>query len=388
MHYCLLSIIELVRRSPIKSLYLSEKLTSKYRILFVTLGLLVLFLRCGIHPGGGVDMVLPAVMHFPKPVSVVSEGVLPIAFLKLLHVQTLGQWTLFFLAITLLFAVSILWLISGQEKKWRTLLLVGFIFSPVTFELLNNVGIGDIFTIIGWLLFLSRKKTFLWVAGIVIVSFTNTPQTPISVFMIFLYYLANHQEWLKIRLLSLASVSIPGYLAIEVWLRANHVTGFIDPSKSLINFLGDSAYQFFVHAPNSFFSCYGIFWIPILLYVFSASAKRRYLLFISLVVIPLFFAVVVVDATRVFTNLVFPIALLAISSYFKSLDANDLKKQELLWILFACSSPINWYGAGLFHKPFTGYMGILREILSHHSDCLLSNLTALQRDACLILKKF
>jgi len=355
--------------------------------MLVVFGLGALFLRCGIHPGGGVDMLLPAVLRFPKPVSVVSEAVLPISILRVLHIKSLAQWTILFLILTLALAIAFLWIISNKERKWRNLLLIGFIFSPVTFELLNNVGIFDIFTILGWFLFLSRKSKSRWILGVILLSFTNTPQVPISVLILVIYYIANREMWLRTRLITLAIVSIPGFLFVELWLRINGVTGFVDPSKNLLNFLGDSAYQFFTHFPNSLFSCYGVFWAPILLYIFSASGFRRFLLFSSLILIPLFFAIVVVDATRVFTNLVFPVACLAINSYFKSLDAESLRNQEPIWILVSIFAPINWYGAGLFHRPFTGYLGIWNEVIKPHSNCLGSNLTSLQRDACLFFKQ-
>jgi hypothetical protein len=358
--------------------------------MFVLLGFLCIFLRCGIHPGGGVDMMLPSLLQFPKPISVMSEDIFPLAILKLSHVHTQIQWTLFFLVLTLTAAASILWLISGKDNKWRNLLFVAFVFSPVTFELFNTVGTVDLFTILGWLFFLNRRSKYLWILGIIMVAFTNTPQVPFSVVMIFLFYVAKPISWLKTRLMVLCLVSIPGYLMIEIWLRSNKAYGFLEPGQGLISWphILQSGYQFFVHLPNSFFSCYGIFWAPIILFIFSYNGHSRILMLISLLIIPLFFAIIVEDATRVFTNLTFAIAYLAIESYFNSFSSENLQKQEQLWILFACFFPLNWYGAGLFHKPFTGYLGIFRDLTLNTSHCLGAKLTSLQRDACQVLNSF
>jgi len=349
-------------------------------------------MRCGLHPGGlgggNGGVVLPALLSFPKPMGIYSEDIVPLSLLKLLQIQSLAIFTLFHLVLTLIFCFTVLFLISGQQKKWRTILLFGCVFSPVAFELLNLIGIGDIYTIIGWCLFLIPDSKYLWIAGVILVSFSNTPQTPISVVILAIYYFANPSHIPLNRLVTLACTSIPGYLAVEAWLRFNHQSGFINGNgQALLSFLSDSSFQFLQHMPNSIISCYGIFWVPIVLYILESKGLRMIYLTTSLILIPLFFSIVVVDATRVFTNLVFPAAVLAMTAYFKTRTNEQLDAQGKIYILFALFSPINYYYAGIFIKPFQGYFTMFKVGLFHH-NCTNPVLTSLQRAACRYIQSF
>lgn len=370
----------------LRNSFKADQLQTRDRFWFTLLGMFLLLMRCGLHPGGlgggNGGAVLPALLSFPKPMGVFSEGIVPLSLLKILQIHTLAVFTLFHLVLTLIFCFTVLFKISGQQKKWRSLLLFGCIFSPVAFELLNLIGIPDIYTIIGWCLFLIPDSKYLWFVGVILVSFTNTPQTPISVVILIIYYFANPTHIPLNRLVTLACTSIPGFLAVEAWLRFNHQSGFINGNgHGLLSFLSDSGFQFIQHMPNSLVSCYGIFWIPIVLYLFDSRGLRMIYLTTSLILIPLFFSVVVIDATRVFTNLVFPAAVLAVTAHFKSRTDEQLNIQRRIYILIALFSPINYYYAGIYIKPFQGYLTLFRNGFFHH-NCANPFLTSIQQSAC------
>jgi hypothetical protein len=78
-------------------------------------------MRCGLHPGGlgggNGGAVLPALLSFPKPMGIFSEGIAPLSLLKILQIHTLAVFTLFHLVLTLIFSFIVIFKISGQEKN-------------------------------------------------------------------------------------------------------------------------------------------------------------------------------------------------------------------------------------------------------------------------------
>ena len=318
-----------------------------------------------ILAGGGV--ILQTMEAWPKPVSVVSVGVVPLCVMKFLHVHSYFGWFVWHFIFTTLLFFIIFWNISKLPKRWRNLSAVGIIFSPIAYELMNLISDPGLFLIIGWLLFLFSNQKIVYIIGILILSLTNAPETVIASVILSIYYLANPNQNLFKKIKTLIGISVPIFITLEIWLSVNHVTGFLTGKPG--GYIVWSASQFLSNMPNSLYSCYGVFWLPIVLYIYQSRAKRRFYLLFALVFAPLFWAITVNDATKVFVAVAFPVAVMAIIDFFKNMNDEKMNSQYLVWLLLPVCSPVNYWYANEFIQPFADYKSLFHLFFMKTGNC-------------------
>jgi hypothetical protein len=365
------------------------------RVTFVVIGNLIIFFKYGFNMGGSGGVTLPALLEFPRVENIVSISILPLTLYKLIGINSMAQIIMFNFIITILFTSYIFWKIGAQPTTHRLLLLAGVIASPVTMELANLIGIFDLFTIIGWYLYLTSKSSLTLYSGILLVCFSDPPQVPFSCLLLFLFSIANPKLIDRKKLSRLTLISIPSYVLLEIWLALNDASGFLNQNGggdlfgvSTKDFLINSTFEFIKNMPNSLFSIYGLFWVPILLFIFRLKNLNMILSFLSLILIPVFLAVIFIDSTRVATNIAFPIAAIATIEFFKSYPINQISKQSKIWFTLALFYPVNYYYAGLFVTPFSGYLTMFNIIISENGNCATNVFTPDQQEICSILLRY
>ena len=370
-----------------------DKSSSINRIIFTVLGNVLIISKFGLNTGGDGGVTLPALLEFPKVDGVASVSILPLTILKLFQVNSLPELALFHLILTLAFSSLVFWKISCQHSSVRLLLLAAVIGAPVTIELLNLVGIFDLFTIIGWYLYLISKNNWSLVFGILFISLSDPPQVPFSCLLLYLFSVGNPTLIDKSKLIKLSFFSITSYMLIELWLSLNNASGFLNQNggyelfgTDTKSFLLNSTFEFVRNMPNSLISIYGLFWIPVLLFVINLKREQIIWSLSSLILIPVFLAVIFIDSTRVATNIAFPIVVVASFNYFKSISEYQLRSQGLVWFLLALFYPVNYYYAGIFINPFAGYLSLIQIIFNVDSNCITDVFTPTQQEICKNLK--
>jgi hypothetical protein len=363
------------------------------QIKFISIALFFCLLRNGINFGGDGGSVVPALNSFPNPVNITSESIFPLVFLRCLGLHSLGSVCVVQFVATIIFFIVIFWKISNLKNRIAIASLI--VVSPVSFELLNLIGIFDLYSIIGWCVFLFSRSRKAWLLGAIIVSFSNPAQVPITAVLIFFYSLVNENSIRKEKVVGIISISWVAFIGTEVWLTVEKVPGFMTQhgGKSIFGvdtktFLLHSSYQFLSHLPNSAFSCYGIFWIPIILFVFSYNRWRRLVMLGILIMVPLILSIIFVDGTRIFTNLVFPVAVLALISQVRHILSKENIDLQRFWIMVPIFFPINYYYAGEFIRPFSGDLYLLKSVLSHTPECSSSVLGSAQQAVCSGINRF
>ena len=387
----------IIIRSNLKFKSLFYKVYSRIpiRVAYVVIGNLIIFFKYGFNTGGSGGVTLPALLEFPRVENIVSISLLPLTIYKLIGVNTMAQIIMFNFVITILFTSYIFWKIGAQSTTYRLLLLAGVIASPVTMELTNLIGIFDLFTIIGWCLYLISKSSLALYSGILLICFSDPPQVPFSCLLLFLFSIANPKLIDSKKLLRLTLISIPSYLLLEIWLKLNGASGFLNQNgggdlfgASTKDFLINSASEFIKNMPNSLFSIYGLFWVPILLFISRLKNLNMVLSFLSLILIPVFLAFIFIDSTRIATNIAFPIAAIATIEFFKAYPINQISKQGKIWFTLALFYPVNYYYAGIFINPFSGYLTMFNIIISEDGNCATNVFTPDQQEICSILIRY
>ena len=365
------------------------------RAAYVVIGNLIIFFKYGFNTGGSGGVTLPALLEFPRVENIVSISILPLTVYKLIGINSMAQIIMFNLIITILFTSYIFWKIGAQPTTYRLLLLAGVIACPVAMELTNLIGIFDLFTIIGWYLYLTSKSSLALYSGILLVCFSDPPQVPFSCLLLYLFSIANPRLIDNKKLLRLALISIPSYVLLEIWLKLNSASGFLNQNGggdlfgvSTKDFLINSAFEFIKNMPNSLFSIYGLLWVPILLFIFTLKNLNMVLSFLSLILIPVFLAVIFIDSTRIATNIAFPIAAIATIEFFKAYPINQISKQGIIWFTLALFYPVNYYYAGGFVNPFSGYLTLFNIIISENGNCATNVFTPDQQEICSALIRF
>lgn len=371
----------------------NTKLNLMHRLLFIFFANILIITKFGINTGGDGGVTLPALLAFPEVDSVASISVLPLAVLKLFQVNTLSELALFHLTLTLMFSSFIFWKISGLQIHLRLLLLASVIGAPVTIELLNLIGIFDLFTIIGWYFYLVSKNNTSLIFGIIFISLSKPEHAPFACLLLFIFHIGNPYLVDKSKLIKLSIFAFPSYICIEIWLKLNNSSGFLNHNggyelfgTDTKNFLIGSTFEFARNMPNSFISIYGLFWIPIILFIIKLKRNQILWSTTALVVIPVFLSVIFIDSTRIATNIAFPIVAIATYSYFAGFTELQLKSQGKLWLLLAIFYPVNYYYAGIFINPFSGYLTLFRTVLNVNSSCITDVFTPTQQEICSNLK--
>ncbi len=365
------------------------------RVAYIVIGNLIIFFKYGFNIGGSGGVTLPALLEFPRVENIVSISIFPLTVYKLIGINSMAQIIMFNFIITILFTSYIFWKIGSQSTTYRLLLLAGVIASPVTIELTNLIGIVDLFTIIGWCLYLTSKSSLALYSGILLVCFSDPPQVPFSCLLLYLFSIANPKLIDSKKLLRLTIISIPSYILLEIWLNLNNAAGFLNQNGggdlfgvSTKDFLINSTFEFVKNMPNSLFSIYGLFWVPILLFIFTLKNLNMVLSLLSLILIPVFLAVIFIDSTRIATNIAFPIAVIATVEFFKAYPLNQISKQGKIWFTIAIFYPVNYYYAGVFVTPFSGYLTLFNIINSENGDCTTNVFTPDQQEICSLLVRF
>jgi hypothetical protein len=341
--------------------------------LIITIWVII---RNGLRISGPGELGLESLQLFPKARYYVSESFGPLIIGKIFQLNTWQRWSNFYLIITLLFMFFGIFLLISKLNKAGVLLSIVFSVSPIATTILAQVGHYDLFTIIGWLVYIVAfriNKKFLRIAGLTIAISGNPTQSLISIIcLLLLSKVYECKTDLKILTKDFLYTLI-FFGVVQSWLIYYEVS-----SRLLILplYIAKSSTYLLQTFPNSIASMYGIFWIFIFYSVFIINDRNKKIQFsFSAVILPFLATTLAVDGTRVFACVSFPILLylLQVNKNWNLLQ--KISKDELLRKLLIIAFlfyPLNFVLVGQFYQPYSELVQPLAKVVLNYDQWFYS----------------
>lgn len=319
--------------------------------------LLWTILRNGIRIQGPGELGLKAAEAFPKASYYVSESFGPLLIAKLFGLDTAFKWSTVYLVSTLLLIFcAYFWSIKHFNSVGLVVILF-FSVSPYSINLLNQIGHYDLFTISGWLIYfyaLQKKKRTLNIIGLLVAISGNPEQALLSTVSLYILSTIEGDEVTKKKFRNDLVIALCLFILIQFWLIYFGAGGRV--LLVVLYFVKSTSY-FLINFPNSVTSLYGIFWLPIIYYIFTLNFKTHKIkAVLSLILIPMIATALAVDGTRIFSCISLPMLLFLIYSkkYEAILRIVSSKKISLnLIISFCIFFPFTYILVGYSYEPYS-----------------------------------
>jgi hypothetical protein len=276
------------------------------KILLSVLWLMLMVIRSGLHFYNPPPILIETVKQFPEPVSFGSGNVIPALIFHILEVNSEFRWKIFSSALTATVFLTIILTIQFRTGKLRNLYSAFAISTPAFTLLAGNIGIWDIFPLIFWLLFFFGPLKFRS-ASVWLLMLSSPEQGLVSLIAIWFLEKSLGKSFTNNQTKKYLLHSAVIIAVLNVWILSNRV-----PSRGWLlikNFLG-SAEVFISSFPNLFLSGYGPAWLIFLFFAFKLNVNSRFLLFVSVVVIPTVFTILTLDGSRVFIMVSIPLVII------------------------------------------------------------------------------
>lgn len=359
---------------------LSDFLSSKNTLtwsLFQTFVITIwTILRNGVRISGPGELGLESLKIFPEAKYYVSESFGPLIIGKIFQLNTWHRWSNFYLAITLLTLFFSIFFLIIKLHQIGLLISIAISVSPVATTILAQIGHYDLFTILGWMIYIFAFKTnrrFLQITGLTIAISGNPTQSLISIICIFLLSkIYERKVDQKIFIKDFLFVLFL-YGVIQVWLILYEVSGrFLILPLYIVK---SSAYLLQTF-PYSISSMYGILWIFIFYCLFMIKDMNKKMQFgIAAIAIPFLATLLAVDGTRVFACISFPIFLYLLQidknwSFFEKINRNvNVKKIFIASCLFY---PVNFVLVGQIYQPYADLVTPLAKVVADYEEWFYS----------------
>ena len=317
--------------------------------------------RNGIRIQGPGELGLSALQYFPTARYYVSESFGPLLFGKIFGLNNSFRWSSLYLVLTLTTIYMAYFFALKNFGKLGFLYSLAFSISPYIITLLQQIGHYDYFTIVGWLIYylgFYNKNNLLKYIGLTIAASGNPEQALLSVISIYLICRYKSNAELQKEIKSHVAYVLLLFIFIQVWMTWYGASGRL---FLVVLYLIKSTTFFLQTFPNSYTSLYGIFWLPIIFYLFQTSNKFSKLL--PIVIIPLLATILAVDGTRIFSCVSLPILLfLIVNGEFDDLLSIVIKSRDafILFLAICLFFPFSYVLVGANMEPF----GHLRSIFS------------------------
>ena len=321
-------------------------------IKFTLLLTVLIILKNGIHPIGTdwIEWVYLASANFPEATNYLSNSVLPMYISSLLEYPTHLIWWVIFTLLTVSFYIFLfirIKVIYGLNYK---IALLCFLTFPFTYTPLYYIGHYDLLTIFGAILAgLTRRKTFV-ILGVCFAAGANPEQALVTSLCVALLSIGTKLKWHRFVAIVWFSCSVLSLAMLRLFVgqpdtgnRIEIITGQIE--SVFLNSLG------LIHI--LIFSVFGSGWIVLYLLGFREVSKTRNFIVISAVaIIPVTFAILILDHTRVGVAVgALPLIIFLkhylTPEFFNLLNSRYLKPKHLLFLVLFTPSIVVDVGGNL-----------------------------------------
>lgn len=273
----------------------------------VTLILLVLTVKVGldIELRNIQEAYLPGSLEFPEPVGYISASFGQVIFAWGLGIESTTTWVVAHLLLTVLALILIAVLVSRNDQIPRGYLILVVTAATSTSTVLLSLGKYDVLTFLGAALLVLARSNWMAAVGAVVMASGNPEQAVLgSIALAVLTYLEPFRQYRTRAFVSLA-VSISAWLLVQIWF----LSAGLDLGRlSLIPvFLGESLSNFLVSPLGEMWSWLGAGWFVALPALLLIDKRSRWVLLISLILIPASATLVTADGARVFGAISLPV---------------------------------------------------------------------------------
>ena len=218
--------------------------------------------------------------------------------------------------------------LNNEDSRIAILLLIT---SPLAVVLYNNQGRHDALMILGSVLlgFLGRNVWTAVVAALIMIG-ANPEQAVLATLILFACtFTETFRSWRKGAIVAFAT-STTAFVILSFWAQASGIGSRASYIKSLF---GNSIYGFVSNFSLSLYAGFGILWILVAYFVVQQDRKRKLLLFVFLIGLPLVFTMITLDQTRVFVGVTAAITT-ALAIQIAPEIAADLRRIGITNVLF------------------------------------------------------
>jgi hypothetical protein len=266
---------------------------------FYSVLLIIVLMKNGIHPIGSdwISWVYKAGQDFPEPTSYLSYSLIPVMLSKLFAFPGYLTWWVFFAILTILFYFYIYLSIrrlAGQNSKK---IFIVFFSLSLAVSPLYYIGHYDLFTIFaGVLAATTRSKSVVFIAALFAVG-ANPEQAMITSLCVLFFAYSTNEQFSKFIARTWTVVSFVSYVLIKLLIGQGDVGSRL---RIIPTQMKDVSLDSLGKLNFILFSVFGVGWIFIIIgFAVINKIKNSKLIVLSSVVVPVLFAIVILDRTRV-----------------------------------------------------------------------------------------
>ena len=270
---------------------------SDINFYIVLLGLVIL--KNGLHPIGSewISWVYTAGRSYPEPVNYLSYSLIPVLLSKILMFPTYLIWWLFFTMLTVLFYIYIFFtlkkLAGSNSKKY---FIIFFTFT-LSVSPLYYLGHYDLFTIFaGILAATTKRKSMVFLAAVIAVG-ANPEQAMLTSICVFIFSFYTKDAFDIFIARTWTVISLTSYFIFRLIIGQGEDGSRL---KIILHQMKEISLDSAGKINFIVFSVFGVGWFFIILGCsFLKNNSKFQLLLLSSIFIPIFFAVSILDRTRV-----------------------------------------------------------------------------------------
>lgn len=275
--------------------------------LQITLVFVVLLVKVGldIELRNIQEAYLPGSLEFPEPVGYISASFGQVIFAWGLGLESTTTWVVSHFFLTALAMTLIVVLVSRNDQIPRGYLILVLVAATSTSTVLLSLGKYDVFTFIGAALLVLARSNGIAVIGAIIMASGNPEQAILgSLAFLVLTFIETFRRY-RIRAMFSLAISVLAWILVQIWFLG---AGLDFGRVSLVPvFLAESLGNFAVSPLGEVWSWMGIGWFIALPALILIERKSRWVLLISLILIPAVATLVTADGARVFGSISFPV---------------------------------------------------------------------------------
>lgn len=280
---------------------------SRSYFLQVSIIALVLVIKVGfdIELRNIQEAYLPGSLKFPAPAGYVSASFGQVVFAWIFGLENTTTWVATHFLLTALAMTLIVVLVSRNNQVPRAYLILVVVAATSTSTVLLSLGKYDVFTFMGAALLILARTNWIAALGAMIMASGNPEQAILgSLALILLTFIEPFRRYRSRAVFSLA-FSVSAWIVVQIWF----LSSGIDLGRLALVpvFLGESLSNFAVSPLGEIWSWLGAGWFIAIPALILIETKSRWLLLISLILIPGIATLVTADGARVFGAISFPV---------------------------------------------------------------------------------
>lgn len=266
---------------------------------FYVLIVLLIILKNGVHPIGSdwISWVYASGKSFPNPTNYLSYSFIPLFISKLFSFPSYLIWWLIFATFTLFFYFGVFHAIKNLGKDSFKKYTVVFFAFTLSVSPLYYIGHYDLFTISAGVLAATTKNKYLIVIAAFLAVGANPEQAMMTSLCVLIFSLGSKKELDKFIARSWLLISVASYFTIRILIGQGNDGSRI---KIILNQMKDVSLDSFGKLNFIIFSVFGVGWIIIFLGISQIKRHSTFnLLVLGSIIMPVIFAILILDRTRV-----------------------------------------------------------------------------------------